>query len=68
MLFHAADLLITNDGGPGHFATLTPIQTMVFFGPETGKLYGPLGTRTTFWSRALPARRACRPTTTADLL
>ena len=42
MLFHAADLLITNDGGPGHFATLTPIQTMVFFGPETGKLYGPL--------------------------
>lgn len=45
MLFHAADLLITNDGGPGHFATLTPIQTMVFFGPETGKLYGPLGRR-----------------------
>jgi ADP-heptose:LPS heptosyltransferase len=45
MLFHAASLLITNDGGPGHFATVTPIQTMVFFGPETGKLYGPLGTR-----------------------
>jgi ADP-heptose:LPS heptosyltransferase len=45
MLFHASALLITNDGGPGHFATLTPIQTMVFFGPETGKLYGPLGTR-----------------------
>ena len=45
MLFHASDLLITNDGGPGHFATLTPIQTMVFFGPETGKLYGPLGSR-----------------------
>ena len=45
MLFHASALLITNDGGPGHFATLTPIQSMVFFGPETGKLYGPLGTR-----------------------
>ena len=45
MLFHASSLLITNDGGPGHFATLTPIQTMVFFGPETGKLYGPLGSR-----------------------
>ena len=45
MLFHASALLITNDGGPGHFATLTPIQTMVFFGPETGKLYGPLGSR-----------------------
>jgi len=57
MLFHAARLLITNDGGPGHFATLTPIQTMVFFGPETGKLYGPLGTRNSVWESGL----ACSP-------
>jgi len=42
MLFHASDLLLTNDGGPGHFASLTPIRTLMFFGPETGKLYGPL--------------------------
>ncbi|NBX22469.1 MAG: glycosyltransferase family 9 protein, partial [Betaproteobacteria bacterium] len=33
MLMHASALLITNDGGPSHFATVTPIQTMVFFGP-----------------------------------
>jgi len=57
MLFHASDLLITNDGGPGHFATLTPIQTMVFFGPETGKLYGPLGTR----NQILESGIACSP-------
>jgi ADP-heptose:LPS heptosyltransferase len=57
MLFYAADLLITNDGGPGHFATLTPIQTMVFFGPETSKLYGPLGTR----SHVLESAIACSP-------
>ena len=57
MLFRAADLLITNDGGPGHFATLTPIQTMVFFGPETGKLYGPLGSRNT----VLESGIACSP-------
>lgn len=57
MLFHAARLLITNDGGPGHFATLTPIQTMVFFGPETGKLYGPLGSRNT----VLESGIACSP-------
>ena len=57
MLFHCAQLLITNDGGPGHFATLTPIQTMVFFGPETGKLYGPLGTRNMVWESGL----ACSP-------
>ncbi len=57
MLFHASDLLITNDGGPGHFATLTPIQTMVFFGPETGKLYGPLGSR----NAILESGIACSP-------
>ena len=57
MLFHAASLLITNDGGPGHFATLTPIQTMVFFGPETGRLYGPLGAR----NLVLESGIACSP-------
>jgi ADP-heptose:LPS heptosyltransferase len=57
MLFHASQLLITNDGGPGHFATLTPIQTMVFFGPETGKLYGPLGSR----AQILESGIACSP-------
>jgi ADP-heptose:LPS heptosyltransferase len=57
MLFHAAKLLITNDGGPGHFATLTPIQTMVFFGPETGRLYGPLGDR----NLVLESGIACSP-------
>jgi len=57
MLFHASRLLITNDGGPGHFATLTPIQTMVFFGPETGKLYGPLGMR----NMVLESGIACSP-------
>jgi ADP-heptose:LPS heptosyltransferase len=57
MLFHAADLLITNDGGPGHFASLTPIRTMVFFGPETGRLYGPLGTRSHIFESGI----ACSP-------
>ena len=57
MLFHSADLLITNDGGPGHFASLTPIRTMVFFGPETGRLYGPLGPR----SQVLESGLACSP-------
>lgn len=57
MLFHASHLLITNDGGPGHFACLTPIQTMVFFGPETGRLYGPLGPH----ARVLESGIACSP-------
>jgi ADP-heptose:LPS heptosyltransferase len=57
MLFHQADLLITNDGGPGHFASLTPIQTLVFFGPETSRLYGPLSERAT----VLESGMACSP-------
>jgi len=57
MLFHACALLVTNDGGPGHFASLTPIRTMVFFGPETGRLYGPLGPRATVFESGT----ACAP-------
>lgn len=41
-LFHRASLLVTNDGGPGQFAALTPLPTLVFFGPETPALYSPL--------------------------
>ena len=57
MLFHSADLLITNDGGPGHFASLTPIRTFVFFGPETSRLYGPLGARASTYESGI----ACSP-------
>lgn len=57
MLFHSAHLLITNDGGPGHFASLTPIRTFVFFGPETSKLYGPLGSRASTYESGV----ACSP-------
>ena len=41
-LFHKALLLVTNDGGPGQFAALTPIWTVMLFGPETPSLYAPL--------------------------
>jgi len=57
MLFHTAHLLITNDGGPGHFASLTPIRTLVFFGPETSLLYGPLGEK----AHILESHIACSP-------
>ncbi|UUZ72596.1 hypothetical protein LP415_02565 [Polaromonas sp. P1(28)-8] len=40
-LFHVARLLVTNDGGPGQFAALTPIWTLMLFGPETPALYAP---------------------------
>jgi ADP-heptose:LPS heptosyltransferase len=42
ILFHFASLLITNDGGPVHFASMTPIPTIAFFGPESPALYRSL--------------------------
>ena len=41
-IFQRASLLVTNDGGPGQFAALTALPTLVFFGPETPALYSPL--------------------------
>ncbi|MEQ1532916.1 MAG: glycosyltransferase family 9 protein [Sideroxydans sp.] len=40
-IFQFASLLVTNDGGPGQFAALTSLPTLVFFGPETPDLYSP---------------------------
>lgn len=42
-LYNVSHLLITNDSGPAHFASLTELSVIVLFGPETPKIYGPLG-------------------------
>jgi ADP-heptose:LPS heptosyltransferase len=60
-LFHLAALLITNDGGPGHFASLTPLPTIIFYGPETPALYGPLDPKATIMYNPL----SCSPCLTA---
>jgi ADP-heptose:LPS heptosyltransferase len=41
-IFYFSALLITNDGGPGHFAAMTPIPSIIFYGPETPTLYGAM--------------------------
>jgi ADP-heptose:LPS heptosyltransferase len=56
-LFHQSELLITNDSGPAHFATLTTIKSITLFGPETPVLYGTLGEHAV----ALYANLACSP-------
>ena len=61
VLFHLSALLITNDGGPGQFAALTPVPVIVFFGPETPVLYGPLNDRTFVMHTQL----SCAPCLTA---
>ncbi|HKW03509.1 MAG TPA: glycosyltransferase family 9 protein [Vicinamibacterales bacterium] len=41
-LFDLAHVLVTNDSGPAHFAALTRIHVVVFFGPEIPERYRPL--------------------------
>ena len=42
-LFSMSNLLITNDSGPAHFASLHKLPIIDIFGPETPELYKPLG-------------------------
>jgi ADP-heptose:LPS heptosyltransferase len=60
-LFQCAALLVTNDGGPGQFAALSTVPTIVLFGPETPSLYGPEAPHVHALYRALP----CSPCLTA---
>jgi ADP-heptose:LPS heptosyltransferase len=59
-LYAHATLMVTNDSGPAHFAAATGLPTIVLFGPETPKLYQPLGN-----SRAIYAGLACSPCVSA---
>jgi ADP-heptose:LPS heptosyltransferase len=61
VLFHFSSLLITNDGGPGQFAVMTPIRSILFFGPETPELYGPISSGTKVFFSGI----ACSPCLTA---
>ncbi|HVC48420.1 MAG TPA: glycosyltransferase family 9 protein [Terracidiphilus sp.] len=59
-LYNIATVLVTNDSGPAHFSAITPIRSIVLFGPETPRLYGSLGN-----SESITANLACSPCVTA---
>ena len=61
VLLHLGALLIANDGGISHFASLTPIPAIVLFGPETPILYGSLSRRAVNLHKPL----SCSPCLTA---
>ncbi|MFH1850495.1 MAG: glycosyltransferase family 9 protein [archaeon] len=60
-LYNICDLIITNDSGPAHFASLTGIKIITLFGPETPDLYAPLGKNSTTLFSGL----ACSPCVSA---
>ena len=59
-LYQMAELMLTNDSGPGHFSSVTDLRTFVLFGPETPLLYGSLGNSTPIY-----AGLACSPCVSA---
>lgn len=48
-LYHVGACMLTNDSGPAHFAAVTPLKVFVLFGPESPKLYQPLGNAESFY-------------------
>jgi ADP-heptose:LPS heptosyltransferase len=57
VLYSRSEILVTNDSGPAHFASMTPIRTVTLFGPETPALFGTRSANAT----ALWAGIACSP-------
>ena len=60
-LFNISRVIITNDSGPAHFASLTDIKIVVLFGPETPKLYSPLSNN----CKSVYSNYACSPCVSA---
>jgi ADP-heptose:LPS heptosyltransferase len=61
VLYTLADVLVTNDSGPAHFAALTDMDVVALFGPETPLLFAVLGAR----SHPLWAKLPCSPCVSA---
>lgn len=57
IVYGLAEVLVTNDSGPAHFATLTTIDVVTLFGPETPLLFGAPSPR----NHSLWAGIACSP-------
>jgi len=61
VLYGLAEVMVTNDSGPAHFASLTPIDVVTLFGPETPRLFGVVSER----SHLVWAQTACSPCVSA---
>ncbi len=57
VLFDLAELIVTNDSGPAHFGSMYKTKVLVLFGPETPKLFSPLGDGI----RVIHKQLACSP-------
>lgn len=56
-LYGLSEVMVTNDSGPAHYATLTPMDVVTLFGPESPDVFGARSER----SHLLWAGLACSP-------
>ncbi len=61
VVYTLADVLVTNDSGPGQFAQLTDIRSVILFGPETPRIFGPESDRAHVLWKGIP----CSPCVSA---
>jgi ADP-heptose:LPS heptosyltransferase len=57
VLYGMAQIMVTNDSGPAHYASMTPIDVITLFGPESPAVFGSRSPR----SHILYAGIACSP-------
>jgi ADP-heptose:LPS heptosyltransferase len=57
VLYCIAEILVTNDSGPAHYASMAPIDVVTLFGPESPAVFGSLSPR----SHILWAGVSCSP-------
>jgi ADP-heptose:LPS heptosyltransferase len=54
IVYGLAEILVTNDSGPAHYAVMTPIDVVTLFGPETPAIFGSKSPRSHIIWAGLP--------------
>lgn len=57
VLYSLAEVMVTNDSGPAHYAALAPVDVVTLFGPESPHIFGSLSPR----NHSVWAGLACSP-------
>ena len=54
IVYGLAEILVTNDSGPAHYAVMTPMDVVTLFGPETPTVFGSKSPRSHIIWAGLP--------------
>ena len=54
VLYCLSEVMVTNDSGPAHYASLTPMDVVTLFGPETPAVFGSRTPRSHIFWEGIP--------------